>query len=270
MTTTEIPNLAFKSAAAAATIRFGSATVNGRLISAHAEDPMPKTESRSPDGGIVKQCYVDDDGNLHGRNDLKKVVKISKDKFRDVDPEDLKEAKASELVPNAINLTAYNPKDVEGKFISDGKLYVFDTQLAKKGGTPIPLEPMNEQWCDFIYAIVEKGDVVLMGMGLVGRNSEAPFRLVIHQGNLALEKLAFPVELREFQPRSVELSRDDKRKAIQTAKSVVKDFDPDTFRYTELDNMIKIRDGKFKSNRKKAAPQATKQDLSAALEGFEA
>lgn len=269
--TTEIPNLAFKSAASTATIRFGSATANGRLISAHTEDQMPKVESRSPDGGTVRQVYMDEDGKVVERSDLTKVVKVSKDTFLDVDPEVIKEAKASDLPPNVLELTAYSPKETKGQFVSSGKVYVFDTQLAKKNGTPVPLDPANEQWADFIYTVVEKGDVELIGVGKVGRNSVAPYRLIAHQGNLALEKLAFPVELRDFQKRNVEMSRDLKKKATMVAKDAVKAFDPSLFPHTELENMVAVRDGQFKASVKDEAPkQARAADLASALDGFEA
>ena len=270
--TTEIPNLAFKSAASTATIRFGSATASGRLISAHTESQMPKVESRGPDGEPVRQVYVNDSGDTIERGDLTKVIKVSKDTFVDVDAEAIKQAKATDLVPNVLELTAYNPKETVGKFVSDGKLYVFDTQTAKKNGQPNPLDPVNEQWTDFIYTVVEKGDVDLIGVGLMGRNSVAPYRLVIHQGCLALEKLSFPVELREFQKRTTDIPAALKKKAVQVAKDAIKPLEPSTFRYTELENMCALRDGEFDAEpvKDEKPKQAAAADLAAALEGFEA
>ena len=269
--TTATPNIAYRAAASSMTIRFGSATVNGRLIPTRTEDRTPKVSYRTPDGKNVHQVYQDEDGKVWDRDDLGRVIQESKGVYRSVEAEVLQAAKVSSLPQNAVSFSAYSPKEVAGHSVSDGRVYVFDTQLKDSKGKPTKLDGVNEQWCDFLYSIVDKGDVELVEMANISRNSEAPYRLVIHQGNLALEKLAFPSDLREFQPRKVEISAADKKKSYVAAKSVVKNFDPEALPNTELINLLALKDGTFKAPKSEEAPaEASKMDLAAALDGFEA
>lgn len=263
------PTISYSAAASEVTLRFGSAVVMGRTVSAQISDPKPKVSSVGPDGEPVSQVYVDGDGNLVDKATLGKRMKVAKDEYIDVSPAVLKEAKESDLPKNLVTLTAYDPSEVEGKFVSDGKLYIFDTAKKDSKGNPVKPDGANEQWCDFLYSIVEQGDVALIGTALMSRNSEAPYRLVIHQGNLALEKLSFPTMLREFEPRSVNLDDEVKEKAFLAAKNAVKEFNPQDFPDNELHNLLQIRDGNFQSTAEEETDAASSLDLAQALDDFQ-
>lgn len=261
------PTISYPAAASDVTLRFGSAVVMGRTVSAQISDPKPNVSSVGPDGEPVKQVYVDSKGKVVDRSDLGKRMKVAKDEYIDVTPSILAEAKESDLPKNMVTLTAYKPSDIDSQFVSEGKLYLFDTAKKDSKGNPVKPDPANEQWCDFLYAIVEKGDVVLLGTALMSRNDEAPYRLVIHRGNLALEKLSFPTMLREFESRPVKLTADVKKKAYAAAKSAIKEFNPLDFPDNHLHNLLQIRDGKFQSSAKTEAT-ASGIDLAQALDDF--
>lgn len=251
------------------TIRCGPATTVGRLIPIRHPKPA-EPNICSPDYTAVEQFYRDGDGNLWKPDQLPRGIKQKDGTFIPVDKDAIKEAKKSELPKNVLDLSVYPVKDVVDKiFPSDNNCYVFDTLQKDKKGVPIKDDPVNVEWHDFIYHILDKGNVALLGRANFS-DVEGLYQLFIYQGNLAIQKMLYPEDLNQYEPRKISLSPAVKKKALAVAKSLTREFDADNYRNHIAERVAIAESGQFDPTIKVIAQSEEPAfDIMAALEAFE-
>lgn len=265
--------LTVRSQAGDFTLHLGNFSTRGRLIPIRKSEEQlygKKPKMCTPALEAVDQVYRGPDGTIYEKEALSRGYQQKDKSFRPVRVGDLVEAKKSVLPYNELELTAHPIEDIERfTFPSDSNAYVFDTLRKTDKGKWIPETQRNLKMHDFIYSVLETGEIGLIGEGNF-QNHQGLFRVFIYQGNLAMQRILVPDELNQYEEREINLTETELAKVKAMVSNIVTPFNP-----TDYKNTIALRVAAIESKSEddesevEVVEEVEEFDLLEALDGFE-
>ena len=197
--------------------------------------PVRRSESSkfslcTPDYEPVKQIYVDDKGERYNMEDLKRGLRV-KGQYKLEPPviESLEELKESKLMLNYLDLNIHRVDEVRDHIYPAGTQgYIFQP-VRYDSSSRVVKDDTNDLYYEVLNLIVANPDVVVLGKSNLSHH-EGLFQLGILHGYVTLQKLCYPEDLNEFEPRQPEVTDDLRSKAQEVASKLVTPFDPTDYR----------------------------------------
>lgn len=223
-------------------IHLGPISVVGRLVAiqkseANSSSGKVKTTMVTADGSPVEQMYRDPAGELHYPADLARAIEDDEGNLKVVDPDTLREMKASDLPSDVLTLAVHEPSEVSNfLFPSDHKSYLLEPQMRNHKNKVID-DPANDRWYDFLTTIVRESGLTFVGVCNLRNNGDGLYRLGIYQGHLLIQRMLYPEDLNQYEVVNPQISPVEKEKAMKLVRSMVKPFDVEEYRNVSAERL---------------------------------
>lgn len=175
-------------------MRLGPIATSGKLVPVRATAPKSSFTMVTPQGGSVKQKYIDEEGKLWNQYELARAIEVDGEQ-KVLTASDATTVKKSELPSNVANFVVHDAQEVHDKtFPSDKNAYVF---------IPDDSDPANASFASLFYHIIrDEGKTLLTKANI--RNSEGMYRLDLWRDNLIIQRMLYPGEINDHEtPESV-------------------------------------------------------------------
>jgi non-homologous end joining protein Ku len=174
-----------------------------------------------------------------------------------VSPDDVKDARRSDLPVNVMQCTVHSAADIEAATFPSDTAYVFT--------------PRNrDDYYNLLVDLAANSDKAFVAQCNV-RNHEGFYRLVEWRGSLCIQRLYWPYEVNEFDRYVVGADKAVYNAGYAMIERIETDFDPDTYVATTAAKLAALSPTGARPAAPATAPRPTvnsKDDLLAALSAF--
>ncbi len=216
------------------TVYLGDLTASGKLVSVQSPKPKSGTGDGSyklctKDGQKIFQSWRSEGGETFEKDELARYIEGEDGEMQIIDPEEIAEAKKSQLEQNSMHITVHRISEMADQMwpAGDRNSFVFVPDQAKEMNT-----------------LVER--VLLRGLsskkyGLVAhcnvRGNEAIFRLVEWRGYLVLQPQIYTNKLNPHERQDFRVPAEITAKAEALLDQLCTDFDGDSYVDGTLDRI---------------------------------
>lgn len=249
------------------TVRFGTVSITGALYPIKNTSRKPEYKLYTPDKQPTEQVYRSLDGEVWYKQNLVRGIKNEDGEIELINQHEVAEAKESSLPLNTLTLTAH-PKDDVDEFVfpSENQAYIFKPLIKK--GKKIIADPVNDQWYDFLNALVRENHISFLGMCNL-QHHEGLFRLGMYQGWITVQKQLYPEELHQHGTYVPSITGDERKKAVQVTNKAIKRFNHNDYMDTITQRLLELQPSTEIEAALPISAVPDKIDLMSALDMFE-
>lgn len=207
---------------------------------------------------LAKQRYIaegtedNESPTIYTQRDLVYALETD-DGLSFVDPDEVTEARSSDLPLNVCSVTIHPTVEVQEHLYPASSSYVFEPLMA------------NDHYAALLGAIDNPDFTFLAATNL--RNNEGLYRLHVHNSTLVVQKMYWPEDLNEIEVAESE-STDELTGAVAgMVEAMVTEFDPETYTSTTREKIAAVEGGETFSPEATVA-EAEGSDLLDLLAGY--